>query len=108
VALEYVIYCDESEENGCYFSNFYGGALVRSADLEQVRLRLEKRKEKLNLLASPRSNDGLQRRGRDAVNARLSPLCAARQMPVAWRTTTTTPEVKFSVPTRCPAASDVG
>jgi hypothetical protein len=49
VALEYIIYCDESEENGRYFSNFYGGALVRSTDLEQVRLRLEKRKEKLNL-----------------------------------------------------------
>jgi hypothetical protein len=49
VALEYIIYCDESEETGRYFSNFYGGALVRSTDFERVKLRLEKRKETLNL-----------------------------------------------------------
>jgi len=31
-----------------------------------------------------------------------------RALSVAWRTTTTTAELKFSAPTRCPAASDVG
>ena len=47
----YIIYCDESEENGRYFSNFYGGALVRSTELEQVQRTLEKRKQKLNLFS---------------------------------------------------------
>lgn len=49
MALEYIIYCDESEEKGRYFSNFYGGALVRSTDLDFVRETLEKRKSSLNL-----------------------------------------------------------
>jgi hypothetical protein len=31
--VEYLIYCDESISKGKYFSNFYGGALVRSQDL---------------------------------------------------------------------------
>jgi hypothetical protein len=30
--LEYLIYCDESDKNGQLYSNFYGGALVRSID----------------------------------------------------------------------------
>ncbi|MGE0523732.1 MAG: DUF3800 domain-containing protein [Variibacter sp.] len=30
MAQEYIIYCDESDEKGAHFSNFYGGALVRS------------------------------------------------------------------------------
>lgn len=34
VAQEYVIYCDESVDRGRYFSNFYGGCLIRSVDLE--------------------------------------------------------------------------
>jgi Protein of unknown function (DUF3800) len=38
---ELVIYTDESDKEGKYFSNFYGGALVRSTDLAQVIQRLE-------------------------------------------------------------------
>lgn len=34
--MEYRIYCDESVKKGKYFSNFYGGVLVRSKDLRQV------------------------------------------------------------------------
>ncbi len=30
--MQYIIYCDESVKRGDYFSNFYGGALVRSND----------------------------------------------------------------------------
>ena len=41
MALEYVIYADESLQSGEYYSNFYGGALVRSTDLETVIRRLE-------------------------------------------------------------------
>lgn len=39
--MEYVIYTDESLADGAYFSNFYGGVLVRSQDLATVRGELE-------------------------------------------------------------------
>lgn len=45
---ELVIYTDESDRAGKYFSNFYGGALVRSTDLSAVIRRLEAAKHKLN------------------------------------------------------------
>lgn len=44
-----MIYTDESDKDGKYFSNFYGGALVRSSDLHAVIARLEARKQELNL-----------------------------------------------------------
>jgi hypothetical protein len=47
--LEYVIYADESEENGPYFSNFYGGLLVRSPDFPAVLERLKTTKAELHL-----------------------------------------------------------
>lgn len=46
---EYIIYCDESEKRGKYFSNFYGGALVRSDDIMDINTLLEERKKDLNL-----------------------------------------------------------
>lgn len=49
MSLEYVIYTDESEKKGRFYSNFYGGVLVRSADLQAVIDRLEKCKGVLNL-----------------------------------------------------------
>jgi hypothetical protein len=49
MAVEYIIYCDESESKGRHFSNFYGGALVTSSDLPFVRDTLAKRKTELNL-----------------------------------------------------------
>jgi len=36
VAREYVIYTDESVKGGPFFGNFYGGALLRSTDVERV------------------------------------------------------------------------
>lgn len=48
---ELVIYADESEESGPYYANFYGGALVESADLGQVDRRLRQAKFEQNLLA---------------------------------------------------------
>lgn len=49
MASEYIIYADESVERGRYFSNFYGGCLVESHDLQAVTATLEARKRALNL-----------------------------------------------------------
>jgi hypothetical protein len=49
MAAEYIIYCDESEEKGRYFSNFYGGALILSENLEAINRTLNKKKVDLNL-----------------------------------------------------------
>ena len=49
MALEYVIYADESSKRGRFYSNFYGGALVRSTDLAPVQATLEAAKAQLNL-----------------------------------------------------------
>ena len=49
MALEYIIYCDESESKGRHFSNFYGGALVSSEHIEEVRAALAAKKMDLHL-----------------------------------------------------------
>jgi hypothetical protein len=49
MAMEYIIYSDESESKGRHFSNFYGGALVRSDDLDYVKDAIAKKKRDLNL-----------------------------------------------------------
>lgn len=36
MATEFIIYTDESDECGTYFADFYGGALIRSCDLQRV------------------------------------------------------------------------
>jgi hypothetical protein len=46
---EYIIYCDESEKAGKHFSNFYGGALETSDDIDNVRDALATKKAELNL-----------------------------------------------------------
>lgn len=46
---ELVIYTDESDKSGPYFSNFYGGVLVRSIDLHEINRVLEERKHGLHL-----------------------------------------------------------
>lgn len=48
--MEYIIYCDESVSKGRYFSDFYGGALVRSTDLDYVKAIIDNKKQELNLL----------------------------------------------------------
>jgi hypothetical protein len=47
--MEYIIWCDESIKKGEFYSNFYGGALVRSVDLEEVIEKLETKKQELHL-----------------------------------------------------------
>ena len=49
VGREYVIYADESEKRGKYYSNFYGGALVRSKNLQEVWETLVATKARLGL-----------------------------------------------------------
>ncbi|GLG02527.1 hypothetical protein Alches_25680 [Alicyclobacillus hesperidum subsp. aegles] len=48
--MEYLIYCDESEKSGELFTNFYGGALVRSTDYHEVVGALEQYKAENNLM----------------------------------------------------------
>src|SRR5579875_1129070 len=48
--VEYLIYCDESEKSGELFTNFYGGALVRSTDYHEVVGALEQYKAENNLM----------------------------------------------------------
>ncbi|BCG87129.1 hypothetical protein MesoLj113c_32390 [Mesorhizobium sp. 113-3-9] len=38
--MHYIIYCDESNDKGRYYSNFYGGALLRGNDRELIEARL--------------------------------------------------------------------
>ncbi|HAQ34481.1 MAG: hypothetical protein CMF74_06510 [Maricaulis sp.] len=44
-----LIYCDESVERGRYYSQFYGGALVRASDRQEVEQRLQDVKNRNNL-----------------------------------------------------------
>jgi len=48
-AVEYIIYTDESDKRGKYYSNFYGGVLVRSLDIQGIVRRLERCKAELRL-----------------------------------------------------------
>lgn len=45
----YTIYCDESAKKGEFFSNFYGGALIKSSEQEAISSLLNARKDELNL-----------------------------------------------------------
>ena len=49
MAGEYIIYCDESVKKGAFCSNFYGGALIRSPDLDRIKNAIAARKAQLNL-----------------------------------------------------------
>lgn len=46
--MEYRIWCDESVKQGKYFSNFYGGVLVRSIDVRQVEATINKACQQLH------------------------------------------------------------
>lgn len=47
--MEYLIYTDESTLKGEFYSDFFGGVLVRSTDYEQVKQLLDDKKIELNL-----------------------------------------------------------
>ncbi len=46
---EYILFCDESDRRGKYYSNFYGGALVGSSHYQRITNRLNAKKAELNL-----------------------------------------------------------
>ncbi|MDG4671742.1 DUF3800 domain-containing protein [Shinella sp. 838] len=45
----YILYCDESAKKGTYYSNFYGGAILKAEDQEAIERILRERKIGLNL-----------------------------------------------------------
>ncbi len=47
--MEYIIYFDESVNDGEYYSDFFGGVLVRNTDYDVVRCALDTMKQELNL-----------------------------------------------------------
>lgn len=47
--MEMTLWCDESDSDGRYFSNFYGGSLVRQNHYSEVSERLERCKAEQNL-----------------------------------------------------------
>ncbi|WP_114954587.1 DUF3800 domain-containing protein [Sphingosinicella terrae] len=47
--MRYVIYCDESDDKGRYYSNFYGGALLRASDRQAIEAELNAVKAENNL-----------------------------------------------------------
>jgi hypothetical protein len=48
---EYIIFCDESDKYGKYYSNFYGGAIVSSKNYQHVTATLNTKKQDLNLFS---------------------------------------------------------
>lgn len=46
---EFVLFCDESDRRGKYYSNFYGGVMVGSSQYQRVTRRLNEKKAELNL-----------------------------------------------------------
>ena len=46
--MEYIIYSDESDSKGDYYSDFFGGVLVRSTDFDTIRETLDQKKSELN------------------------------------------------------------
>lgn len=49
IEKEYILFCDESDKRGDYYSNFYGGLLVGVSQYQATTDRLNAVKEKLNL-----------------------------------------------------------
>ena len=46
---EYIIFCDESDVSGKYYSNFYGGVMVGSSQYDRITAQLKAEKHRLNL-----------------------------------------------------------
>lgn len=45
----YIIYCDESDSRGRYYSHFYGGALLEASQQQPIHDELQAVKEELNI-----------------------------------------------------------
>lgn len=46
---EYILYCDESEKHGRFYSNFYGGVMIGSSQHDRIVFFLENEKKDLHL-----------------------------------------------------------
>jgi hypothetical protein len=46
---EFILFCDESDRHGRYYSNFYGGVIVSSSHYQRVTNSLNEKKAQLNL-----------------------------------------------------------
>lgn len=46
---EFILFCDESDRRGRYYSNFYGGVMVGSSHYQRITNRLNEKKADLNL-----------------------------------------------------------
>jgi len=46
---EYIIFCDESEQKGNYYSNFFGGLIVGSSQYQLIKQKIERIKCELNI-----------------------------------------------------------
>ncbi|MFZ5879883.1 MAG: DUF3800 domain-containing protein [Chloroflexota bacterium] len=46
---EYILFCDESDRHGKYYSNFYGGVIVGSSQYQRITDLLNNKKAELNL-----------------------------------------------------------
>lgn len=44
-----IIYCDESDDKGEFYSHFYGGAMVRASDRDEIEDVLNRKKAELNI-----------------------------------------------------------
>lgn len=47
--MRLIIYCDESISKGKFYSNFYGGALIKASDQERISKALQGKKDELNI-----------------------------------------------------------
>jgi len=47
--MRYILYCDESSDKGRYFSNFYGGGLLRASDRQAIEAELSSVKQENGL-----------------------------------------------------------
>lgn len=45
----YIIFCDESDDRGRYFSNFYGGVLIEASKQQAIEEELQSKKDELNI-----------------------------------------------------------
>lgn len=45
----YIIYCDESDTKGAFYSHFYGGALIRASNQQAIEDELQALKDRLNI-----------------------------------------------------------
>lgn len=47
----YIIFCDESDDRGRFYSNFYGGALIEASKQQAIEAELQDKKDELNIFA---------------------------------------------------------